>query len=87
MIRSHNYDLILMDINMPKTNGLEAVKMIREFDETIPIIASASVEFDEMRNEILNPVIRDIIPRPYDVPEFFNIILKCLPSEKVNLPK
>lgn len=35
-------DLILMDMKMPSMNGYDAVRMIREFNKTIPIIAQTA---------------------------------------------
>jgi len=69
-----------MDINMPKINGMEAAKMIRERDKKIPIIALTAVELDEMRDAILSSGISDIIHKPYDISEFLNTILKNLPD-------
>ncbi len=80
MNKSEKFDLILMDINMPKINGMEAAKMIRKFDVNVPIIALTAVELDEMRTEILNSGISDIIHKPYDITEFLHIILMNLPS-------
>jgi len=87
MNESKSYDLILMDINMPKINGIEAAKKIRQVDKKIPIIALTAVELDEMRDEILNSGISDIIHKPYNVPEFLNTILKNLPGKPVDYSK
>lgn len=87
MNRSQNFDMILMDINMPKINGMEAARMIRNYDVNIPIIALTAVELDEMRHAILDSGISDIIHKPFDVREFLNIILKNLPSASDKLPK
>lgn len=83
MSRLYTYDLILMDINMPKINGMEAAIMIREFDKNIPIIALTAVELDEMRLEITNSGINDIIHKPYDRSEFIKIIIKNIPAERL----
>lgn len=79
MHKSQHYDMILMDINMPKINGMEAAILIRKFDKKVPIIALTAVELDEMRDEILSSGISDIIHKPYDITELLNIIVQYLP--------
>ncbi|WP_276167203.1 tetratricopeptide repeat-containing hybrid sensor histidine kinase/response regulator [Zobellia alginiliquefaciens] len=85
LCKSNTYDLILMDINMPNINGMEATKMIRQFNKDIPIIALTAVELDEGRKEILNSGMDDIIHKPYNLPEFLNTIFKHLPKEEMDL--
>lgn len=85
MSMKNTYDLILMDINMPETNGIEAAILIRKFDKNIPIIALTAVELDEIREEIINSGIDDIIHKPYDMYEFVEIILKNLSDEKIDV--
>lgn len=46
--RDLNPDLILMDIKMPKMNGIEATKKIKEFNSNIKIIALTT--FDDQKN-------------------------------------
>ena len=87
MSKSDDFDMILMDINMPETNGMEAAILIREFDKNIPIIALTAVELDEMRSEIMDSGINDIIHKPYDITEFLNIILKNLKIESLSAPE
>lgn len=38
LARSQQFDLILMDIRLPLMDGVTAIKLIREFNETVPII-------------------------------------------------
>ena len=87
MSKTNDFDMILMDINMPETNGMEAAIMIRKFDKNIPIIALTAVELDEMRSEIMNSGINDIIHKPYDITEFLNIILKNIVTESISAPE
>ncbi|SKB61381.1 Signal transduction histidine kinase [Salegentibacter holothuriorum] len=71
---SENFDLILMDLNMPGINGMETTKRIREFNKHVPIVALTAVEIEEVRNEIYASGMNDIIVKPYDVERFYQII-------------
>ena len=42
-----NPDLILMDMQMPRMDGLEATKKIREFNKNVPIIAVTAFAFEQ----------------------------------------
>jgi len=80
IVKERKFDLILMDINMPVKNGIEASKEIRIFNSTIPIIALTAVEIEELRNNIYLAGINDIIVKPYDVTKFIETIIKNISS-------
>ncbi|PHS67430.1 MAG: hybrid sensor histidine kinase/response regulator [Flavobacterium sp.] len=84
-IKQNDYDLVLMDINMPVKNGIEASKEIRKFNKTIPIIALTAVEIEEMRNNIYMSGMNDIVVKPYDISKFIDVIIKNISlNMKVN---
>ncbi|GAB2773952.1 response regulator [Salinimicrobium soli] len=76
IIRNETIDLVLMDVNMPGMNGMEATREVRKFNTNIPIIALTAVEVGEMREEILSAGMNDIINKPYDIPQFFSTIFR-----------
>jgi signal transduction histidine kinase/CheY-like chemotaxis protein len=80
-VKIKHYDLILMDVNMPVMNGLEATKLIKR-DHHIPIIALTAVEIAEMRQSILDAGMDDIIIKPYDVSTFKRVIIKNIQNQK-----
>lgn len=59
-------NLILMDIQMPELNGLEATKIIRAIDEEIPILALTAFAFNSDRVEFLDAGGSDYIIKPID---------------------
>lgn len=88
MTQKNAYDLVLMDINMPVKNGIEATQEIRTFNTTIPIIALTAVEVDEIRYRIFDCGMNDIIVKPYDVEKFRQTITKnLLPEKTISLKK
>ncbi|KAI0263425.1 HSF-type DNA-binding-domain-containing protein [Gloeopeniophorella convolvens] len=59
------YDLVLMDIVMPKLDGVSATNMIRQFDHMTPIISMTS---NSKPNEIMtyyHSGMNDILPKPF----------------------
>lgn len=86
LAKENTYDLILMDIHMPKMNGIEATKNIRTFNTIVPIIALTAVEMDENKSEILDSGINDIVHKPYNLTVFLDLIFNYLQTEKVNEP-
>lgn len=78
ILKRESYDLVLMDVNMPGMSGMETTRKIREFNAIIPILALTAMEIDEMREAILSSGMNDIIIKPYDTHEFFQIIFRNL---------
>lgn len=78
LLKDNTYDLILMDINMPRIDGIETTKRIRQTDLLTPIIALTAVEEDQIRDRIYEAGMNDFIIKPYDLAEFHQIILKNL---------
>ncbi|MDC8005532.1 response regulator [Aureisphaera galaxeae] len=72
------YDLVLMDVNMPVKDGIQATREIREFDKFIPIIALTAVDLKEMTGQILNSGMNDIVLKPYNVSDFHKTLVDNL---------
>ena len=81
-VKKDKFDLILMDLNMPLMSGIEASVKIREFNDEIPIVALTAVEIEDVKEDIDNAGIDDIINKPFDKNEFYKIILKNINSRK-----
>jgi len=78
LLKQEDFGLVLMDVNMPGLSGMETTRLIREFNPEVPVIALTAVEIQEMREEILNSGMSDIIVKPYDIPTFFSTIYRNL---------
>lgn len=45
----HCCDVVVVDLNMPKVDGIALIAFIREFDQRLPIIVFTGVGYDEER--------------------------------------
>jgi CheY-like chemotaxis protein len=80
MARQHKPDLILMDIGLPKMDGIAAFKIIRRDAalQHIPVIALTASAMIADRETILAHGMDAWIPKPIDEKEFFKTINKVL---------
>ncbi len=67
-------DAILMDIKMPIMNGLEATKMIREDNSTLPIIVQTAYAFVSDRENALSYGASEVLVKPITL----TILRECL---------
>jgi PAS domain S-box-containing protein len=73
LARRNTYALILMDMQMPNLNGLDATRAIRadSLNQTTPILAMTANAFDEDRQTCLAAGMNDHLAKPVD-PEFLH---------------
>lgn len=81
-VKSNQYDLVLMDINMPVMSGNEATTAIRKFNNTLPIVALTAADIDEIGEKCKSVGYNDIIIKPFDNYEFFQVISENIQNSK-----
>lgn len=75
-----SYDLILMDIQMPEMDGIEATRKIRSMGvEKLPIIAITANAVEEELKMYVTEGLTDYLTKPFDEQNLINKILEHLP--------
>jgi CheY-like chemotaxis protein len=76
-LKAGNYDIILMDVQMPTMNGYEATKAIRGLEDNkakIPIIAMTANVLKEEVDLCYKAGMNDFIGKPFDTKELLKKI-------------
>ncbi|MCK4664273.1 MAG: response regulator [Bacteroidales bacterium] len=88
-IKANNYDLVIMDVQMPVMDGYEATKIIRnEFPDNlnkIPILGMSAHAMKEEKEKCLNVGMNDYLTKPFVPENLLNKIYNLLKFETTSL--
>jgi PAS domain S-box-containing protein len=76
--RNKNIDLVLMDIQMPEMNGLQATEEIKKFKKNLPVIAQTANAITEEKQKCYEAGCDDFITKPVNITELYSKIDKWL---------
>ncbi len=74
-------DVVLLDINMPKKNGIEALVEILEYDNDAICIICTDISQQEMLHQAIEYGAREFITKPFTVDKVIKAIRKQLDSK------
>ena len=86
LLSQEDFDLVLMDIQMPDMDGFEAARTIRDprspvKNHAVPIIATTAYAMKGDRERCLESGMNDYIAKPFSIPELFSKIAHLPPVE------
>jgi signal transduction histidine kinase/DNA-binding response OmpR family regulator/HPt (histidine-containing phosphotransfer) domain-containing protein len=78
--RRKPYDIILMDMQMPEMDGLEATRIIRAETATlpIPIVAMTASAMSSDRAQCIEAGMVDFVPKPVEPDMLFRVLLRWI---------
>ena len=78
--QQNTYDAVLMDMQMPVMDGIEAAKTIRNiktaYAQNIPIIALTANAFNTDRQACLEAGMNEHISKPFDIKKLLKILIE-----------
>ena len=84
-LNSNQFDLVLMDMQMPVMDGIEATRMLREQGYTLPIIALTANVMEKHRNAFDEAGCDGFLGKPIDKNELRNLLGQYLREESINV--
>ncbi len=59
------FDLLLLDLEMPEMDGITALAEIRKLNQVTPAIAFTAAVYDNMRADLITKGFRDVVSKPF----------------------
>ena len=81
MATATNYDLILMDVQMPEMDGLTATRLMRDHGLQTPIIALSANVMKGFEQELYDAGYTDYLTKPIDLDRFISKLAELLNAE------
>ncbi len=75
--KAHGYDLVLMDIQMPEMNGIDAARKIRELSD-VPIIALTAHASRQEQDKCMEAGMNDYLTKPFQPEELYARIMHLM---------
>lgn len=84
-MRRTRFDIVLMDVRMPRLNGIEAVKQVRADDalKDLPVVAVTASVFPEFRDKAIEAGFSEFLPKPFRAAELVHVMQGLLDLEWV----
>lgn len=80
LARNKVFDVIILDLQMPIMDGIEACRNIRIFNQKTPIIAMTGSTFSEDREMCYQAGMNDYISKPIDPISLYKALIKWVPD-------
>lgn len=81
MATTNNYDIILMDVQMPEMDGLTATRLLRERGLQTPIVGLTANAMKGFEQELLEAGYSDYLTKPIDIDRFVSKLAQLLHAQ------
>jgi signal transduction histidine kinase len=73
-----NFDLVLIDLEMPEMDGITALAEIRKLHPYVPAIAFTAAVYEDMKIDLMKKGFMDVVPKPFRPEDLHNKIQKLI---------
>ncbi len=83
LAREQNFDVVITDMKLPGTNGLELVRELHASQSRLPIILMTAHGTTETAIQATKAGAYDYLLKPFEMPEFIELVEKALASRRI----
>jgi len=82
-IQAKVYDVVLLDIRMPRVSGIEVLKFVQEYSPTTQVIILTNYADVKTAIQTIKLGAYDFLAKPYDIDELFNSIHRAIERKQL----
>jgi len=85
ILKNEKIDVIILDLKMPKINGIETLKKIREIDKDIPVIILTGYGDIDAAKKAIHYGTMEFLSKPFNVEDIIKIANRAIETRKAKL--
>lgn len=78
IFKHEKFDVIFMDIQLPDLDGIEVTKIIRSFNNSVPIVAQTASKSPEDHEKAVLAGCNHILTKPYKIDDIRNLLHRII---------
>ena len=80
-LAKERFDLVLLDIKMPKMDGLDVMKKLKEQNITVPVLVLTAYQSVELAKEAIKLGALDYLAKPFEREQILNAVQEALSKQ------
>ena len=81
-LKKNTYDVVLLDIHMPKMDRLQVMSALKKRKQSIPVIVVSANLSNEILEKLNQLGVKEFLSKPFDIKTFYQTINKFFPLEE-----
>ena len=85
ILNRNTYNIVILDIHMPKMDGLQVMSVLKKRKQSIPVIVISANLSDENLEKLIQLGVKEFLSKPFDIKTLYQAVNKICPlEEKIN---